>query len=488
MSLIAEGFVMNEVNTPTRVGELIETIEEIYNIPTPRVGMLVYVKDEGRCYIIRSLKGDVVAGVEVSGAKVDGYELWDIKATEEEMLKRIQGTSEESNPYTDGFKFIGHFTSVDALSEALDNLKYNNSEKGQNRGYFRFTYLLSQAEVVNYLHGLNKVIQVIRGNFTVEGGKIKYVDGFGVIVRSYTLNKGWSDWSIVIDSDTISNIENSIEDKVNSAIAGLVDTAPEDLDTLKEIADWIATHKEGAADMVANISKNATNIASEVTRAKSEEKLLGLKIDSLHSQTNDIIWYLGSLTSGNIGLPRVEGAPKIAEVNVNDLSTQEYVFYTTVAEEVDDDITFELVKDNTVIKHLGVLSAGEFDFEANVDIKSEITNVQLRITLPVAKENSFVNINYTLIPVKTIAETIAELNDRIDNIPTGGGGDITATPTEEVINDIEPTLVSTAIRKTTQVLTDAEKEIARGNIGAVGYNELNSAITNAITNTLNTAV
>lgn len=70
----------------------------------------------------------------------------------------------------------------------------------------------------------------------------------------------------------------------------------------------------------------------------------------------------------------------------------------------------------------------------------------------------------------------------------GGGGDITATPTEKVIEEIEPTLVSTAIRKTPQVLTDSEKEIARGNIGAVGFSDLNNAIAEAITNTLNTAV
>lgn len=65
---------------------------------------------------------------------------------------------------------------------------------------------------------------------------------------------------------------------------------------------------------------------------------------------------------------------------------------------------------------------------------------------------------------------------------------ITSTETTEDVENIEENLVANALRKTTQVLTDAEKEIARGNIGAVSYNELNSAIANAITNTLNTAV
>lgn len=80
---------------------------------------------------------------------------------------------------------------------------------------------------------------------------------------------------------------------------------------------------------------------------------------------------------------------------------------------------------------------------------------------------------------KGVAEYVAK---------NGGGGDITATPTKEVIEEIEPTLVSTALRKTAQVLTDTEKEIARGNIGAVSYSDLSSTISNAIVNVLNTEV
>ena len=64
-----------EANTPTRAGELIDTLSEIYDIPTPRLGMLVYVRDEAKEYIIRSLKSKVVGGVIVPDAAVDEYEL-----------------------------------------------------------------------------------------------------------------------------------------------------------------------------------------------------------------------------------------------------------------------------------------------------------------------------------------------------------------------------------------------------------------------------
>lgn len=82
----------------------------------------------------------------------------------------------------------------------------------------------------------------------------------------------------------------------------------------------------------------------------------------------------------------------------------------------------------------------------------------------------------------------SDLSQEVQDALSNAEGCITSTETIEEVENIEENLVANALRKTTQVLTDAEKEIARGNIGAVSYNELNSAIANAITNTLNTAV
>lgn len=43
-------------DTPTRIGERIETLSEITNIPNPYVGMIIYVIDEGRRYEVQSIK------------------------------------------------------------------------------------------------------------------------------------------------------------------------------------------------------------------------------------------------------------------------------------------------------------------------------------------------------------------------------------------------------------------------------------------------
>lgn len=68
---------------PTRAGEIVNSIDEILNIPAPRVGMIVYDKSTGINYIVRSLKAKVIDGVLVDNAQVDGFEQYDIIAEKE---------------------------------------------------------------------------------------------------------------------------------------------------------------------------------------------------------------------------------------------------------------------------------------------------------------------------------------------------------------------------------------------------------------------
>ena len=57
-------------------------------------------------------------------------------------------------------------------------------------------------------------------------------------------------------------ILNQITSAVAAKIAEVVANAPEDLDTLKEIADWIKNHANDAAAMNTQITENKNNIAA----------------------------------------------------------------------------------------------------------------------------------------------------------------------------------------------------------------------------------
>jgi hypothetical protein len=74
--------------------------------------------------------------------------------------------------------------------------------------------------------------------------------------------------------------EGSVSKQVSDAIAAVVADAPEALDTLKEIADYIAGDKTNAAELLNKINANTTAIADEKARAESKEAELAALIQS----------------------------------------------------------------------------------------------------------------------------------------------------------------------------------------------------------------
>lgn len=75
--------------------------------------------------------------------------------------------------------------------------------------------------------------------------------------------------------------EGSVKKSVADAIAGVIASAPEDFDTLKEVADWIANDTTGAAAMQNAVSANATAIANEKSRAELAESGLDTRVKAI---------------------------------------------------------------------------------------------------------------------------------------------------------------------------------------------------------------
>lgn len=89
----------------------------------------------------------------------------------------------------------------------------------------------------------------------------------------------------ILNSD--SNVDGSVKKTVADAIARVVAGAPEDLDTLKEIADYIASDKTGAAELAAAISALKTLTAGHT---KSIEDLDTTKADKADVEPYDCTW------------------------------------------------------------------------------------------------------------------------------------------------------------------------------------------------------
>lgn len=92
------------------------------------------------------------------------------------------------------------------------------------------------------------------------------------------------------EGDAAKEVLKTVAEEVNEAVVALVDGAPDALDTLKEIADWIANQDESgvtdAATLLARVEANAQAIADEAERAEGAESDLQDAIDAVEEKVD----------------------------------------------------------------------------------------------------------------------------------------------------------------------------------------------------------
>ena len=76
------------------------------------------------------------------------------------------------------------------------------------------------------------------------------------------------------------NTQGSVLNTVEARVQQVIDSAPSDFDTLKEVSDWIDTHSSAAATMNQNITANANAIAAlQATQDAMEYEYENVNID-----------------------------------------------------------------------------------------------------------------------------------------------------------------------------------------------------------------
>lgn len=221
---VGQPLQFTDPNTPTRVGEIVENVSDIYNIPSPRLGMQVFVKSEKKTYTITGLKEAVIGGERVPDAKVDTFEA--VKSQVEEINNDF---AEMQKALIDGSFVVGIAKAVKAGAVTFEMLDGK---------------LQLSASVVDDLETDDALKPLSANQGKVLKELIDIINGTG---------------------------EGSTDKKITDAIAKLVDNAPENLDTLKELAEWIKDHGTEVAEMLAAINANATAIKTEAERATEAE-------------------------------------------------------------------------------------------------------------------------------------------------------------------------------------------------------------------------
>lgn len=106
----------------------------------------------------------------------------------------------------------------------------------------------AKGELNGTISGVDTRLQAVEGDYLKGADKTELQGNIDTLAGRVSTNEG---------AITILNGEGegSVKKQVADAIAGVVNSAPEDFDTLKEVADWIASDTTGAAKMQADIAR-----------------------------------------------------------------------------------------------------------------------------------------------------------------------------------------------------------------------------------------
>lgn len=180
-------------------------------------------------------------------------------------------------------------------------------------------------------------------------------------------------------------------------------------------------------------------IKEETLRAKKEEV-------ELRNESIDIISSIGAtIISKRCIIHREIGKPYTALVHIGNLPAQQYKSYFSLYDVIDDDITINLCnKNGYVLVNLGTISSETTGIEATFNIENGF-DAFLGVTLPIAKEDSSVDLYYSIFQGKTIlniinAEITRAKNAEISNSTAIEEEILRATEAEETLQkDIDKT-------------------------------------------------
>ena len=131
-----------------------------------------------------------------------------------------------------------------------------------------------------------------------------------------------------LENDSKYQTESEVNSIVTTEIAKVVADAPEDLNTLKEMSDWIAGHENDASAMNSAISDNKTNIETLQTDVSNINTSLDGKLDKTFTGADVANKILSTDDNGNVVLKNGGSGEGTAETTT--YTNADYPDYTNV--------------------------------------------------------------------------------------------------------------------------------------------------------------
>lgn len=274
--------LFTEPNNPTRVGEIINTLSEIYDIPMPRLGMSVYVKDEGVNYTITKLEPKLIEGVLVPDAKVAECELQNLAETKKDIANQlivtptannvgVAGRNEQSMRINFSANIPAATTEKAGVMMATDKKKLNNlavegANVDLNTYYLDGVYFFSSKRLTNVPILNDSVVSARLTVLTAYDGSSPVITqvlnlnnlggGEGNIYIRSRQNGTWKPWgklqtNIEVGQITPDGMSNLIDDGIYSGVC--VDGAIVETFILIVINNYLAASQAGFGSCVSQL-------------------------------------------------------------------------------------------------------------------------------------------------------------------------------------------------------------------------------------------
>ena len=298
-------------------------------------------------------------------------------------------------------------------------------------------------------------------------------------------------------------VEGSVKNTVASEIAKVVAEAPEDFDTLKEIADWIASDKTSATTMSNDIASNKANIATvsgdlkthvenaDIHVTAAQKAAWDAKADANHTHAASAITGLDDAIAE--GIASDDSVKEAVNKAVATAITSSDVVQSAITQAVSGKADMSAITQNYYTK---TEAAGEFAAKNHTHAASEITDFATATEGVVSTSTTITNTIKDVVAT-AVADNNSAVNEAINNAveaAVSGNTDVKAS-VESVIDgklvvyynkdEVDTALAgkqNTLVSGTSIKTLNGESLLGSGNITIQAAGTIDTAITEGSAN------
>lgn len=261
------------VNLPTRAGQRIKTISEISEVPTPFIGMIIYIEDEDKFIYVTSLKDYGEGWMAIKNGQVDKWEYLNTGNSEGLNQLQLRVTTNEENIKTNTDNIAANAANIIQLNSSVDTLT-TNLQTVQSQVAGQLSVINSELTTVkNNLSTVNQAVIVLHSDENTTGS-VRYLIKEQINPVHTSLNSVTNELTILKSTITNNNqniiqLKSNVEDINNQLQAvhttlGIITNDSEGIDTLREVLEVVKNNDFGDLLQLESRVKTVEIICSDI--------------------------------------------------------------------------------------------------------------------------------------------------------------------------------------------------------------------------------